>query len=157
LSIEHTQADMAKAMGVHRSTICRELRRNRGQRGYHAKQAHEKALSRRRGKSKLRMGTEMWSLVEQRPHQTLSLERIAGRLALGSMSISHERICQRQCQGACRTRGDRYRRRSRNLKTVSAEEENVTMDTLRLCPRKRLGFGTPYEKFFGHPPVAATR
>ncbi|HHE71957.1 MAG TPA: hypothetical protein ENL34_06740, partial [Chloroflexi bacterium] len=32
LSMGHTQADIARAAGVHRSTISRELRRNRGQR-----------------------------------------------------------------------------------------------------------------------------
>ncbi|MCH8011826.1 MAG: hypothetical protein IIA61_07755, partial [Candidatus Marinimicrobia bacterium] len=31
-------------IGVHKSTISREVKRNRGQRGYRHKQAHAKAL-----------------------------------------------------------------------------------------------------------------
>ncbi|MBA3320954.1 MAG: helix-turn-helix domain-containing protein, partial [Pyrinomonadaceae bacterium] len=30
----HNQTEMASIMGVHQSTVARELRRNRGQRGY---------------------------------------------------------------------------------------------------------------------------
>ena len=37
----HDQSKIAEVMNRHRSTISRELRRNRGQRGYRPKQAHE--------------------------------------------------------------------------------------------------------------------
>jgi len=37
----HGQSEIAELMKRHRSTISRELRRNRGQRGYRPKQAHE--------------------------------------------------------------------------------------------------------------------
>jgi len=43
--MEHVQAATAKVVGVHGSTICRELRRSQGQRADRAKQAHEEALS----------------------------------------------------------------------------------------------------------------
>lgn len=46
-----SQKDIAAEIGVHRSTISRELRRNTGLRGYRPKQAHELALSRRTDKS----------------------------------------------------------------------------------------------------------
>ena len=39
---------MAKALNRNSSTICRELRRNRGQRGYQAKQAQRKAGDRKK-------------------------------------------------------------------------------------------------------------
>ena len=94
LSMGHTQADIARAVGVHRSTISRELRRNRGQRGYHAKQAHEKALARRRGKSKPRIGPKVWRVVERRLREEWSPEQISGRLKLEGIFISHERIYQ---------------------------------------------------------------
>ena len=42
-----SQTDIANEIGVHRSTISRELNRNRGKRGYRPKQAHQMALSRR--------------------------------------------------------------------------------------------------------------
>lgn len=37
----HDQSEIARVMNRHSSTISRELRRNRGQRGYRPKQAHE--------------------------------------------------------------------------------------------------------------------
>ena len=36
----HQQTEIANVVGVHKSTISRELRRTRGQRGYRPKQAH---------------------------------------------------------------------------------------------------------------------
>ncbi len=41
-----TQTEIAEQMGVHKSTISREVCRNRGQRGYRAKQAHRLSLAR---------------------------------------------------------------------------------------------------------------
>jgi IS30 family transposase len=41
------QTEIANNIQVHKSTISRELRRNRGLKGYRPKQAHEFALSRR--------------------------------------------------------------------------------------------------------------
>ncbi|WP_272867471.1 helix-turn-helix domain-containing protein, partial [Thiobacillus denitrificans] len=41
LKAGHKQRDIARIMNRHPSTISRELRRNRGQRGYRPKQAHE--------------------------------------------------------------------------------------------------------------------
>ena len=45
--IGHRQKEIAEELGVNKSTISRELRRNTGERGYRPKQAHEKALNRR--------------------------------------------------------------------------------------------------------------
>jgi len=59
-----SQTDIAKEMGVHRSTISRELRRNQGQRGYRPKQAHRFALS-RRNKAKTYITPETWDWIEQ--------------------------------------------------------------------------------------------
>ena len=49
-----------------------------------------------------------------------------------------------------------YLPKSRNLTTVTAEEEFMIMDRLNLRPRKCLDFRTPYEVFFGHDTVAFT-
>jgi IS30 family transposase len=45
--IGHNGTEIAKVLGSHKSTISRELRRNRGQRGYRPKQAHFLAITRR--------------------------------------------------------------------------------------------------------------
>ena len=49
---EHTQAYIAKMVGVSASTISRELKRNTGQRGYRPKQAQMKAIQRRQSARK---------------------------------------------------------------------------------------------------------
>jgi IS30 family transposase len=58
-----TQTKIVKMIGVHESTISRELRRNRGLRGYRPKQAHQLAMS-RRGNSKPRIDNTPWALIE---------------------------------------------------------------------------------------------
>jgi IS30 family transposase len=42
------QTDIARCIKVHKSAICRELRRNRGMKAYRPKQAHQFAWSRRK-------------------------------------------------------------------------------------------------------------
>ena len=86
---------IAKIVGVDRSTIYRELKRNTGQRGYRPKQAHEKALARRQGKCKGRITPETWALVEKKLRLDWSPEQIASQLKkLGYETISHEWIYQ---------------------------------------------------------------
>ncbi|MBW8012289.1 MAG: IS30 family transposase [Chloroflexi bacterium] len=79
LKMEHCQTEIAKVIGVHRSTVSRELRRNRGQRGYRPKQAHQIALERRK-KTKPRLRPETWVLVEEKLRQEWSPEQISGWL-----------------------------------------------------------------------------
>lgn len=49
-----------------------------------------------------------------------------------------------------------YFPKSRNLTTVTSQEELMVMDRLNLRPRKCLGFITPFEVFFGLHSVALT-
>ena len=48
LKAGHDQSETATLLGCHKSTISREMRRNRGQRGYRPKQAQELAVARHR-------------------------------------------------------------------------------------------------------------
>lgn len=48
LKAGHEQSDIARLMNRHKSTISRELARNRGQRGYRPRQAHQLAVARMR-------------------------------------------------------------------------------------------------------------
>ena len=43
-----SRKEIAQTIGVSESTLCRELKRNSGQRGYHWQQAHVKAADRQR-------------------------------------------------------------------------------------------------------------
>lgn len=44
MNMEHSPREIARVVGVHPSTISREVRRNQGQRGYRPKQAHRFTL-----------------------------------------------------------------------------------------------------------------
>jgi transposase, IS30 family len=59
-----TQNHIAAEISVHPSTVSRELRRNRGLRGYRAKQAHRKAVERKPIIARKRILPDTWKLVE---------------------------------------------------------------------------------------------
>ncbi len=89
----HNQAEIAKIMGRDRGTISRELRRNRGLKGYWPRQAHHLALIRRRNKVQPRISNEIWQQVEVLLRQEWSPEQIVGQLKMEQgAGISHEWI-----------------------------------------------------------------
>lgn len=88
------KTQIATTLGVDRSTINREIKRNSGKRGYRPKQAHGKALARRQEKSKPRIGEEVWALVEKTLQDEWSPEQVSGKLKASGISVSHERIYQ---------------------------------------------------------------
>jgi IS30 family transposase len=91
----HTQTQMASIIGCHKSTISRELRRNRGCSGYRPAQAHELACARQRASSGQRISGQTWARVESLLRREWSPEQVAGRLRLERHpSVSHERIYQ---------------------------------------------------------------
>jgi IS30 family transposase len=57
------RTDIAKEVGVHKSTISRELRRNTGQRGYRAKQAHSMATTASKPEPEHPHAAVTWTLV----------------------------------------------------------------------------------------------
>jgi len=86
------QKEMAELLGVSRSTLCRELKRNRGKKGYFPKQAQIKADRRRTQAAKaLKMTAEVIVEIEEKIRLDWSPEQISGRLEI---TISHERIYQ---------------------------------------------------------------
>lgn len=90
------QREIANEVGVNKSTISRELRRNRGQRGWRPKQAQELRDERVRQKVQTRrFSWEDWNKVERMILQDMSPEQASARLELeGELSISHETIYQ---------------------------------------------------------------
>ena len=78
LKTEHSQKEIAIVLGVHKSTISREVRRNRGKRGYRPKQAHRFALKRRKNVVQNRIPTESWAWIDEKLRQDWSPEQISG-------------------------------------------------------------------------------
>jgi IS30 family transposase len=149
LRMGHNQTDIANIIGVDKSTISRELRRNRGKRGYRPKQAHRFARS-RLNKSKQRIEPETWDLTEQLIRQDWSPEQISGWLkSRTGIKISHEWIYQYiltdkqkggnlykhlRCQKKRRKRYGSYDRRGKLPNRVSIEERPGIVDK-----RQRIG------------------
>jgi IS30 family transposase len=143
--MEHSRTEIADTLGVHKSTISRELQRNRGKRGYRPKQAHQFALQRRK-KTRKRITADIWTLVEEKLRQDWSPEQIAGRFKEEGIAISHEHIYQYiyadkrvggdlwkhlRCQKKRRKRVGSYDRRGKipNRKSIDERPEVVEQRT----------------------------
>ena len=95
LKTGHNQSEIAEVLGVHKSTISREVKRNRGQRGYRHKQAHAKATNRRQGKVRPVIDGSTWVFIKSLIEDDWSPEQIHGWLQVNmDMTVSHEWIYQ---------------------------------------------------------------
>jgi len=89
----HNQTSIAGLLGCHKSTISRELRRNRGQKGYRHYQADELAYERQCAGYRSRIAWQTWQAVERLLRQDWSPQQISGRLRLEQQpTVSHEWI-----------------------------------------------------------------
>jgi len=89
------QTKIAQQLHVHKSTISRELARNRGLRGYRPKQAHQRAVFRQQNKVTHQIDSATWKLIEQQLQNEWSPEQIRAWLKqLQTRMVSHERIYQ---------------------------------------------------------------
>lgn len=88
------QSQIADELVVHKSTISREFRRNKGRRGWHPKQAQELRDDRRKNCANAQRHSLLeWTEVERLIRQDMSPEQASQRLALeGGLQISHESI-----------------------------------------------------------------
>ena len=146
---KHTLAEIATVIGVHKSSVSRELKRNRGKRGYRPQQAQELAMERKQ-KAVPRITAEVWTVVERLLRQDWSPEQISGRLKKEEgIRISHEWIYQYiladkqadgdlykhlRCQKKRRKRYGKYDRRGKLPNCRSIEERPAIVSA-----RKRLG------------------
>jgi IS30 family transposase len=146
LDTGHSRTETAQQLEVNKSTISREIRRNRGKRGYRPKQAHEMALKRRKEKAQTKISPETWVLVEEKICEDWSPEQISGRLKIEGIAISHEHIYQYiyadkraggtlwthlRCQKKRRKRYGKRDRRGKipNRKSIEARPEIVEQRT----------------------------
>ena len=87
------QNQIAADIGVHPSTISRELKLNRGLRGYRHHQAQRKAQERAQSKHRNRISDYTWAIVEHWLRKGFSPEAISGRMKLeGYDPVSYESI-----------------------------------------------------------------
>ena len=137
-------------IGVNKSTISRELRRNRGQRGYRPKQAQRFAQRRRREAVHKRIPTETWTRIEEKLREDWSPEQVSGWLKKDTdTTVSHEWIYQHiyldkrtggdlhkrlRCQKKRRKRIGNYDRRGKIPNQVSIEERPEIVEQ-----RERIG------------------
>jgi len=149
LKIGHNQTEIARVICVHKSTISRERRRNRGQRGYRPKQAHDKALS-RRTRDHRRIQSQTWDWIEEKIRQEWSPEQISLWMKKHKEThVSHEWIYQYvyadkrtggdlhkhlRCQKKKRKRYGSKERRGKIINQVSIDQRPAIVDG-----RKRLG------------------
>ena len=93
LALENTVTGVARELGRSKSTISRELRRNRTEAGYQPAVADRQAMQRRHGKGRPRISQKDWQRVKRLLRRKLSPEQIHNRLVLeGAASVSHTRI-----------------------------------------------------------------
>jgi IS30 family transposase len=146
----HYQNFIAKEIGVHPSTVSRELKRGRGQRNYRPKQADELASARKQKRYRARIAAATWDLIEQLLCQDWSPEQVAGWLVKEKhLQVSHERIYQYiyadkarggtlfqhlRCRKKRRKRYGSYDRRGQMPNCRSIEERPRIVDQ-----RKRVG------------------
>lgn len=149
LKTGHNKTEIATVIGVHVSTIGRELKRNHGQRGYRPKQAHQLAMQ-RRNKAKARIQEDTWELIDSKLRQEWSPEQVSGWLLKNmGIQVSHEWIYQYiladkcaggdlykhlRCQKKRRKRYGSYDRRGKIPNRVSIEERPEIVDL-----RQRIG------------------
>lgn len=146
-----SQSAIAEHLEVDPSTISRELRRNKGLKGYRPGQAHDLALARRHRNSQApRISKETWDLIEQYLRRDLSPEQISGLLKREQkLTVSHERIYQHvyadkraggdlwkhlRCRKKRRKRYGSYDRRGQILNRISIDRRPKIVDS-----RRRIG------------------
>lgn len=96
LQSKQSKASIARQLGVHRSTITNELKRNSGARGYRFKQAQQKGSARRRAASTKarKMKPKLVTMIENKlTLEQWSPDQISGWLKKrGETFVSHECI-----------------------------------------------------------------
>ena len=94
--VGQTPTQIARIVGVHRTTISRELKRNKSPNGYYPQAAHQRSQQRRTGcRRPLKWTGRCRRLVEGKLRHPWSPEQITGWLGRNeTFSISHERIYQ---------------------------------------------------------------
>lgn len=144
LKAGQNRSQIAMQIGCHKSTVSRELTRNRGQKGYRPSQAQALAQRRQRQSHQPRVALPTWQTVERLLAQDWSPQQISERLRLERQpSVSPERIYlyiyadkrrggslhrHLRSQKAQRRRDRGYQKRGQIPNRVSIEERPAIVD-----------------------------
>lgn len=144
LKAGQNRTQIAMIIGCHKSTISRELSRNRGKKGYRPSQAQALAQRRQRQSHQPLIAAKTWQTVERLLGQDWSPQQITGRLRLERQpSVSPERIYlyiyadkrrggtlhrHLRSQKAQRRRDRGYQRRGQIPNRVSIEKRPAIVD-----------------------------
>ena len=139
-----SQTEIAKKIGVNKSTISRELKRNTGLRGYRPKQAHQLSKTRKATRSKVRITVQHWMRIEGLIREDWSPEQVSEWLFLyEDIQVSHEWIYlyvyqnmreggdlhkHLRCQKKRRKRYGSYSARGQLKNRVSIDERPLVVD-----------------------------
>ncbi|WP_428623634.1 IS30 family transposase [Sedimenticola sp.] len=140
----NNQTEIAEILGRHKSTISRELRRNRGLRGYRPRQAHRLSVERRQSKIQPCITTAHMERAERLLREDWSPAQISLCLSdEADIQISHEWIYHYilqdksiggnlyrhlRCQKQRRKRYGSYSRRGQLINRVSIDERPAVVD-----------------------------
>lgn len=140
----HNQTDTAAVLSVHKATVSREVRRNRGLKGYRPRQAQRLMQARRMASHPPRIPAMLWRRVETWLRDEWSPEQIADWLdKREGVRLSHEWIYQyvlkdkasdgdlyrhlRSQKRRCKRYGS-YQRRGQLVNQVSIDERPAIVD-----------------------------
>jgi len=139
-----SQTEIARTIGVNKSTISRELERNKGLRGYRPHQAQKLSQARKHQRVTTRIQNAWWDRVEELLQENWSPEQISGWLALNeNIRISHEWIYlyiyrdkheggqlyqHLRCQKKRRKRYGSHERRGMLKNRISIDERPTVVD-----------------------------
>ncbi len=95
LKAGHLRTEIGGIIGVHKSTVTRELKRNWSKRGYRPQYADRQALERRTEKAGPRIPASVWTEIEAEIKKYSSPDQVSGlRRLAGQYPVSHEWIYQ---------------------------------------------------------------
>ncbi|MDE1465806.1 IS30 family transposase [Spartinivicinus poritis] len=136
LAAGFSRSAIAEQLGRSKSSISREINRNKGLRGYRPKQAHEKAMERRQMAFKaVKMTPELIHLIETKIREEWSPEQVSGWLLdEHNLQLSHERIYlhiwDKKAQGGdlLRRQGKKYTKRCHSKNSRGQIKNRTSID-----------------------------
>jgi len=162
-----SQKAIADELGRNSSTICRELKRNTGKKGYRPKQAHEMAIAREANKPKSRkLSSSLLFKINQKLEDDWSPEPIFGLVGFSQKkdadSVKKELISMfkpiKECvktitadngkefaghEDMARVGHAKYFPKGKDLRGVTKNELQKIMSRLNNRPRKTLDYKLP--------------